>query len=265
MTPMIQRSVDTTEASLSVVFPQPAYAPSLFTGHDLRSVAPPSPVQHPTGPWWIPAILIAAFILIAWTRFFYPGRLRQIFRAPFSQRFVNQLVRDGNLFSERIALALGTVYLISFSLFIYLLAGRFQWPVVPGVPGIYLFAGILLMTAAYLAAKVTLMILLGIIFRTRESTAAYLLNMLLFTLVSGPLLLIFLIPAVYLRHDFFLFFGAAAVGILAIMRFLRGFFIGMGLRKFSYLFLFVYLCSLEILPLLVILKVLLNLSVTMGV
>jgi hypothetical protein len=32
----------------------------------------------------------------------------------------------------------------------------------------------------------------------------------------------------------------------------------MTLTKFSYLFLFVYLCSLEILPLLVLIKILLN-------
>jgi hypothetical protein len=39
---------------------------------------------------------------------------------------------------------------------------------------------------------------------------------------------------------------------------LRGFLIGISITKFSWLFLFVYLCTLEILPLVVFLKVVLK-------
>ncbi|MFA5727673.1 MAG: DUF4271 domain-containing protein, partial [Saccharofermentanaceae bacterium] len=86
----------------------------------------------------------------------------------------------------------------------------------------------------------------------------YMLNLLVFCLITGPVILIFLVFIVYMKSDFLLYCALVIFSIFFIFRVLRGFYIGMGLRKFSFLFLFVYLCSLEILPLLVLVKLLLG-------
>jgi hypothetical protein len=190
------------------------------------------------------AILLMCFIILAWVQVFYHKRFGQLLRAPFSKRFINQLIRDGNLFRERIAIALGVVYFLAFSLFIYhcietvlpVSFGRFS--------GIRLF--------------------LGMIFKTRETTGNYLLNLLIFLLLSGPVLLAGLVWITYLGSGILLFILIAIFVMLMLFRLIRGFFIGMELRKFSYLFLFVYLCSLEILPLLVLIKILLNITKATG-
>ena len=43
-----------------------------------------------------------------------------IFRAVFAKNYANQLIREGNLFNERIGLVLFLVYLQMISLFVYL-------------------------------------------------------------------------------------------------------------------------------------------------
>jgi hypothetical protein len=110
----------------------------------------------------------------------------------------------------------------------------------------------------FLTAKVALVQLLGAIFKTRETTGNYLLNLLIFALLSGPVLLIALVFIIYLKLVILLYICLFIFALLLVFRFMRGFFIGMALTKFSYLFLFVYLCSLEILPFLVLIKILLN-------
>ena len=165
---------------------------------------------------------------------------------------------------ERVAVALGLVYMLTFSLLLYECNEQILGFTFSQVSGISLFGLITLLNVGVLAAKVALVQLLGVIFKTRETTGNYLLNLLIFALLTGPLLLIALIFIVYLKSLLLLHICLFIFGFLFVFRFIRGFFIGMALTKFSYLFLFVYLCSLEILPLLVLIKLLLNQTNTTG-
>jgi hypothetical protein len=243
---------------------QPVYGKSMFSSHQLQ----PSGIQHnqphKTQPGWIPALLLLSFILLAWGQVFYHKRIQQIFRAPFSKRFINQLTRDGNLFSERISIAMGIVYIITWSLLVYESNEMIFGVSFKGIEGIRLYGIITAIIIGMLIVKVLLVRFLGIIFKTRETTASYLLNLLIFSLLSGPVLLMALVFIIYLKSVMILMIFLFVFAGLMVFRFLRGFFIGMALRKFSYLFLFVYLCSLEILPLVVLIKILLNVTHAAG-
>jgi hypothetical protein len=254
----INTSPDTTLTFQSTVFPKPVYIKSIFQSHQLHPTDFQINQVRKTQPDWVLAILLLCFVLIAWVQVFYHKRIQQIFRAPFSRRFINQLNRDGNLFMERIAVALGIVYLLAFSLFLYEFNEQILGFTFRGINGITLYILITLLNIGFLSAKVALVQLLGMIFKTRDTTSNYLLNLLIFALLSGPVLLAILIFAVYLKSIVLLYLCMSILIIIFTFRFMRGFFIGMTLTKFSYLFLFVYLCSLEILPLLVLIKILLN-------
>ena len=248
---------DTTLWMQSLALPQMEHAPSLFTSHHLS----PGPYHHEKlqkyPPDWVPGIVILCFILLAWTQLFYNKRVLQIFKAPFSKRFHNRLVRDGNLFKERVSLTLGTVYLLSGTLLLYQLSERFPNTVFPEFQGITRYLVALLFIPGYWAVKIMMVWFLGFVFKTRETTNNYLLNMLVFCLVTGPVLLIFLVIILYTRSPFLIDVCLIVVALIFFFRIVRGFIIGSRLRKFSYLFLFVYLCSLEILPLLLLIKILL--------
>jgi hypothetical protein len=92
------------------------------------------------------------------------------------------------------------------------------------------------------------------VFKTDSSTFIFLQNVLVFCFITGLIALPLLILMVFLNSGLFFYINLSIISILYLFRLMRGFFIGISLKKFSRLFLFVYLCTLEILPLVVVLK-----------
>ena len=260
----IHNATDTTFTMQSMAAPDVVYARSPFAGHLLQPGDVKTSMTEHIQPDWIMGILLLCFILLAWTQVFYHKRIRQVFRAPFSKRFINQLTRDGNLFKERISVTLGIIYLLTFSLLLFEFNEQILKIDFGIIHGVALFGMITLANLVILTVKVTLVQLIGGVFRTRETTYNYLLNLLIFALLTGPLMLGILVLILYLKLPVLLYICLIVFILVFIFRFVRGFFIGIALTKFSYLFLFVYLCSLEILPLLVIIKILLNLAQPAG-
>ena len=191
---------------------------------------------------------------MAWVQFFYFKRIRQIYYAPLSQRFLNLLTKEGNLFRERISVALTIIYLFTYSLFLSLIIKEF----IPGIMSRFTDYQVFALCAAaiilFWVLKIFTIRFLGIVFRTTSSTSDYLQNILVSMFISGLILLPLLLLTVFLHSDILIYITLITICLLYIFRVMRGYFIGISLKKFSYLFLFVYLCSLEILPLLVILK-----------
>ncbi len=254
----IRISYDTTAGLQSIVFPRQGYDPSVFGSHQLQVRDQVRPQLVHRQPDWMLAILLFCFIILAWVQVFFHKRMRQIFRAPFSQRFINQLMRDGNLFQERIAVALTAVYILSLSLFLYTFNEQVLKTYIHGISGLPLFALIIAACILLPVLKTGVIQFLGIIFRTRETTAHYMLNMLIINLITGPVLLTGLVFIIYLEYAWLLYLVLAILGFLFLLRFLRGLMVGLTLTKFSYLFLFVYLCTLEILPLLILAKLVID-------
>jgi hypothetical protein len=254
----IQVSTDTTGNLESIAFPEPVFVKSTFGAHHLHPTNFSTVDTRHSPPDWILAILLFCFLLLAWTQVFFHKRVQQILRAPFSQRFTNQLIRDGNLFRERVAIALGTIYLLALSLLLYEFNQQVLGLRIHPFEGFNLYLLILVLIIVLSVLKVILMQFLGSIFRTRETTSNYLLNILIFASLTGPGMTIMLVFITYLQSTYLFYICISFLAVILLFRFIRGFYIGLALTKFSYLFLFVYLCTLEILPLLVLVKVLLN-------
>jgi hypothetical protein len=252
-------STDSTADFQSLLSAKPHPAQSFFTSHDMkvREIRPVTFIKYQ--PDWILGILLFSFILLAWIQVFYRKRLRLILMAPYSRRFLSQLVRDGDLFSERITLAAGFIYITTTALLLYQL---YQLaPVSEGIKipdGFLLFALISISLLCFWTIKISLIRLLSVIFRTRQTTREYILNILIFNIITGILMLPVLVLGIYLKSVIFLWICIIIFFFYFTFRFARGFLIGISITKFSYLFLFVYLCSLEILPLVVLVKLVLR-------
>jgi hypothetical protein len=246
---------DTTLEGKTILYKDKPEIRSFFTVHLLKVNKIHLNSVNRYQPDWILALILVCFILQAWVQFVYRKRFRQLILAPFSKRFLNQLVRDGNLFNERLSLALGIIYFIGIALLIYevnylLLEGHTPSPLTEF--SFYLM--IMLSLFLYWVVKVFGIRLLGMVFKTENTTAMYLLNVLVINIITGLVLIPLMVLVIYMKSIFFLYITLIILILSLLFLFVRGFLIGLSLTKFSYIFLFVYLCTLEILPLIILIK-----------
>ncbi|MEI6455584.1 MAG: DUF4271 domain-containing protein [bacterium] len=258
----IAYSADTTLTIESMGAARPAFTKSIFTSHTLHPGKFRVIENHHSQPDWILALFLSGFILLAWTNFFYFNRLKQMILAPFSKRFLSQLIREGNLFTERNTLVLGVVYLLSFSLLLYQVNVMILGISFRNLPGILVYIIITGALVVFWLLKTWMIRFLGSVFKTPSTTYYYQINLVIFAALQGLVILPLLVCVIYLKSLPLLIICLAISALLFLFRFLKGFFIGLTLTKFSYLFLFVYLCSLEILPLLILIKLVMMASQT---
>ncbi|MCX6287427.1 MAG: DUF4271 domain-containing protein [Bacteroidetes bacterium] len=247
-------SPDTTFTLQSIERPSQNFKSSLFSEHQLQVGAYRNSERQHYPSDWIILSLLACMIIVSWSNFYYFKRLRQIYYAPLSQRFLNILTKEGSLFKERISIALSLIYIFTFSFLLSLLLKIFIPDSISRFHDYQVFTICVIGLIVFWSLKISVIRFLGIVFQTISSTQDYLQNILSFSFITGLLLLPLLILTLFLQSDILLHITLIITGLLYFFRVMRGFFIGISLKKFSYLFLFVYLCSLEILPLLVILK-----------
>ena len=226
---------------------------SVFGRHELSPVHKgPLPIQRQSADW-ITIIFLACLFIFAWIQTSYSKRLGQIFRAVAQAHSVNQLEREGNIFSERITLGLGFIYYTISSIFVFQLTETYN--LIPqGMSNLELTAIIFLGLFLYQFLKSMLVYITGIIFSTRESARQYQLNTLIFNYVIGIFLFPVTIIAFYWGSKALITVGAIVVVILMLYRFFRGILTGLDKISYNLFYLFLYLCTLEILPLVLVYK-----------
>ena len=92
------------------------------------------------------------------------------------------------------------------------------------------------------------------LFKEYQISTEYRINILVFNIISGIFLLPVLILITYLKANIFLYSAFIIIGFFILFRFFRSMQIANNLRKISVLYIFLYFCSLEILPAIVIIK-----------
>jgi hypothetical protein len=226
---------------------------SVFKPHNLEPKhSGPMVIDHQATNW-ITIVFLTCLFIFAWIQTSYSKRLSQIFRAVAQPHHVNQLERDGNIFKERITLGLGLNYYLIMSIFIFQIVSAFG-----GLPAGFnnltltgiIFAGLF----AYQLLKSMVIYGTGIIFNTGEYARQYQLIILIFNYMIGIVLLPVVVIAFYWNNPAFLIFGIIIASLAILYRILRGFLTGQDNKSYNLFYLFLYLCTLEILPLLLIYK-----------
>jgi hypothetical protein len=196
--------------------------------------------------------------LVSWIQLFSGQRLKIILRASFTKRHLHQLERERDLFNERISIALSLIYVLSIAMVIYQVLQLIFHESSGKIPPFQLYVLIALAVTGFWAFKVFIMNLLALIFKTDNTNNAYKLNILVTISLLGILLLPIMLFAVYLKASWLLYLAIGLIGSFSFFRIIKGFLIGISLTRFSRFFLFVYLCTLEILPLLVAAKLIVD-------
>jgi hypothetical protein len=227
---------------------------SIFSRHQLQPVHSGEMPVNRQSTDWITALLLVCLFIFAWIQTYYSKRLSQVFRAVAQAHAVNQLEREGNLFSERITLGLAFIYYTVCSIFIYQVFSEF-FTLPTGFTNLTFTLLIYGSLFTYQMIKSLIVYTMGIVFTNSESARSFQLNTLMFNHIIGTLLFPFTIMAFYWESTLFLNIGIIIISLLLLYRLFRGILIGLANKNYNLFYLFLYLCTLEILPLLLLYKV----------
>jgi hypothetical protein len=191
-------------------------------------------------------LLAISFLLIALLKSFYWKHAKLLFMGIFAQRYANQYLREENAFTERVSFITFLLMSINISLIILKLI-----PKISVLETFSLIFGVML----FFIIKIGLILLLGSIFRVKDIAKLGIFFSFLFDRVLG----FFLFPLVIVLY-FFTFnitpFVMLIVAIVFIVLLLLKLFwlwkIGTNAFGFSHFYIFLYLCTLEISPLLLL-------------
>ncbi len=251
------------EDSPMVLFKQERVLIEEIPSRDLQGKKYPETSEMPTDSTqdWVFYILIGLLSLVAGLRVFNLKYVLNNFTALINYPLTTKLYQENNINQRRVSASLHFVYFLSFGLFLYLIFLDFAWSPL-NLTGIRLFiilSGFLL--TLYLI-RFLLMKLTAFIFERQPLFSQYLFHFSLTNKALGILLLPINLGMAYssgAAHELILYTGIAFVFSLYFLRLVRTIlFILKNVVLFFYFIL--YLCAVEILPFLVILKVILSLT-----
>ena len=193
-------------------------------------------------------LLTISFLLIAMLKSFYWKHAKLLFMGIFAQRYANQYLREENAFTERVSFITFLLMSINISLIILKLV-----PKTSVLETFSLIGGVML----FFILKIGLILSLGSILRVKDIAKLGVFFSFLFDRALG----FFLFPLVILL-SFFAFnitpFVMLIVAIVFIVLLLLKLFwlwkIGTNAFGLSHFYIFLYLCTLEISPLLLLAK-----------
>ncbi|MBM3405282.1 MAG: DUF4271 domain-containing protein [Bacteroidetes bacterium] len=239
----------------------PILAQSVFTGHTLRPQNHgPVPKQQPGLGDWIVVILMICLLLTSWIQVFYHKRFRQVFMAMIASRHVNPLLREGNIYGERITVALVIHFVLSYSLFATFIMQRAAPSLLERIHPFTFFLGLVATITSLYFLRFYIMRMTGMVFKNDLRNREYLLNIFIFDMVAGVMILPLMIFYAFSPADIILYVIAVLIFLLYAYRVFRGVVIGLSPGKFSGYHFILYFCTLELLPVLIVIKIVLELT-----
>lgn len=206
-------------------------------------------IQHtyPNSEWVFGiCILLLSFIAFFWVQFNRGTRL--MLKAVFAQRYTNQFFRETN--NQGLSLFL----LPFFTLVLALLITHPAWD--NSEWQINNFAQVIGFISLFFIVKYLLIYSLSYLFKTSYLLEELTFMSFLFEKVSGLFLFPWVVLAIYGPFDQLLLLKLSLFFLILLLltKWARMFYLGFFKSSFSKIHLFVYLCTLEIIPLVVIIK-----------
>lgn len=212
---------------------------------------------------WMLGVIILSAIILAWIRLFSKKILGDSIKSIYNYRVSLRIFQDYNTNSNRISAILNVFFHINLGLFLYqlhLILDIFKFDLNSFKNyAIITLGGFALYIFRYITVKT-----LGAISKQLPVANEYLHSVSIHNKMIGIILFPFVLTVPYIAitnpytAGFLLKICIFICSIIYIIRFLRLFYI-ISYKHLSFLYMFLYLCTLEILPILVLVKVFTNL------
>jgi hypothetical protein len=204
---------------------------------------------------WITGLLLLVAILLATVRVSYSKYIGYLFQSLINYSTSFRMFREKNYTILHGAFRLDVIFYLTFSLFLFQAFNYFQLELIHEKLTYYVVS--LGMVIIYFLVKKISYRVLGSIFEGTSETSEYLFNIDIYSRSLG--LVLFPIAALINYYPtnnrvFIMFTGVFIIGTFYIFLVQRGIYILLR-KQFSIFYTFLYLCTLEFLPLLLIYKV----------
>jgi len=228
--------------------------------HELKPVHSEPILLKPEQPFWLLAFLLAILALMMAVRLFYRKSFSELASAFFSFRYTGQLVRDENIMLQRTTITLTIVFTLTLAMFFYQSGELLKWNLPHYVTGFKAYIFFALLISVIYTFKFLILKIAGFIFDISQQMETYVFNVFLINNMFGLLLLpVVVINFLYPAFSITQITGLSVLilaGIFFLYRLIRGVLISRESEYHSSFYLFFYLCALEIAPLLVLFKLL---------
>lgn len=200
---------------------------------------------------WLFGIFLFLVVLFIWIRVFYSKFFGALANAMVSFHLSEKLFEERNVLSHRVSIVLDFIYIVVFSIFIFewIDYTRFSGP---GMTGFNLFLLLINIIMIYTLLRVVVLRLVGSLFLVRPLFLEYIHNTFVINKGLGIVLFPLAIMAQYLPYSIIpvvLWIGVIALCIGFLFKAIRAYQIIIR-RDILLFYLILYLCTLEILPLL---------------
>lgn len=261
-------------ASLSIHPFEPELAPVVFTRQKAEKVTEPSQLvvqeqtkaqrsirkENKTGSFfestdWMLGLIILVLIIFGWLRVGFGRYVQLAVQTAFNFYTAKRVREESNILRSRIFHFMNLLFFINLALFVTQWFDYKNWELL-GLSGIFLFLAFFAFVIVVYSLRGAIMAVIDFLFLAKGSFMYYTSTIFIYNRMIGLLLLplIAVIPFINPQVTPWLFYaGFLVVVFFYVFRIFRG--LNFGIKnRLSIFYLILYLCALEILPLLVLYK-----------
>lgn len=209
----------------------------------------------PKGNLWVLGVIAALMVLFASLKISFSKQLQTIVQSFFSNRILNNLNKEDNLFTSWPFLLLFVQFGFTIGMFFYLVTQYYHMSFADS--GFRFYLSISLLIVMLYVLKIVLLRLLGYLFNIQKAINEYVsilyLSYFNIALMFIPLVIAFaLSPLKYGRY--YIVISFILLIIVFAFQFIRAGVNILSHYRFSKVYLFLYFCALEICPILILIK-----------
>lgn len=207
------------------------------------------------GQTWVLGFIVLLLVVFAILRISFAKQLQSIVQSFYSNRGLNNLNKEDNVFSSWPFLFLFIQFGFTIGMFFYLVAQYYQLAYVH--QGFRFFVSVSILIVVLYATKILLLRVLGHLFNIQKAVHEYVsilyLSYFNISLIFIPLVVAFaLSPMKY--GIYYIVISFILLGIIFTFQFIRAGINILSHYRFSKFYLFMYFCALEICPILILIK-----------
>jgi hypothetical protein len=209
----------------------------------------------PKGEIWVLGMIAVLLILFATLKISFSKHLQTIVQSFFSNRVLNNLNKEDNLFTSWPFLLLFIQFGFTIGMFFYLVSQFYHMSFADN--GFKFYISISILIVLLYVIKIVILRMLGHLFNVQKAVNEYVsilyLSYFNIALVFTPLVIAFaLSPLTY--GPYYVAISFILIAVIFVFQFIRAGVNILSHYRFSKVYLFLYFCALEICPILILIK-----------